>query len=432
MKITKKILFAGIILLLTLPLIQSRSGMVKEKKLEGFFRLKDKPTIWTFSIKSWLDNSFQDEFARRVEDHTGFRKTFIRIRNQYDYTLYGISHASGFIREKQGVLVEEDYIHEYTGKYFIGKRTIDRKLDRLKDVIQKLKEKNIDLVIVFEPGKASFYPEYIPDHYRPRNRTLSNYDYMVSGLQERNIPFLDLNRYFLMMKDTSRYPLFPKYGMHWSIYGMWFAVDTLTRYIEHIHSAILPQIKILRTELSDSLRGSDNDIGFLLNLIFPLPQTPAAYPITEVGNSPDKRKLSVLVVADSYYVNIEQTLSDKLFGKEEFWYYNSKVYPYVNDDDHPVYIDKSDLPAKLREFDVILLMTSEINLHCMFWNFIDESYLAINPGTAEDPVYTYENKIRNYRDWFRFVVAKARRQQRSVEKMIRLDAEYMYELEGKK
>jgi hypothetical protein len=432
MKTFKHILFACLVGLLALLLIQSRYLLVKEKRLNGYFRLKEKPTIWNFSLKSWFDGTFQDDFSKRLEDHVGFRNTLFRVHNQYDYSLFGISHALGFIRGKKGVLYEEDYIYEYTGKYFIGKQVIDKKLDRLEDIYRHLASEHIPLILVFEPGKASFEPKYIPDHYRPWQRSLTNYEYMQQGLRSRHIPYLDLNRYFLEMKDTARYPLFPKYGMHWSIYGLRFAVDTLEKYIETECHTRLPAIRLLRTEVSDSLRDTDYDIGGLLNLIFPLPRTIAAYPILSVENDPGKRNLNMLVIGDSYYLNIKKKLSDQLYKKEIYWYYNSKVFPHIVDDDNPEYIDKTNLAGTLGQFNAIMLMVSEINLHCMYWNFIDDAYLSFNPGVREDSVYTIENSIRNNREWFRFVVAKARQRHLTLDRMIRKDAEYMYNLESKK
>ena len=432
MKHLKNILFVVILAVLAFPMIQARYPVVGEKRLAGYFRLREKPTVWSFTVKGWFGGSFQDEFQQLVEDHVGFRNSLFRIHNQYDYSLFGISHAQGFIRGKGGILFEEDYIHEYTGKYFIGKQTLNGKLDRLKDLYLRLKKENKDLILVFEPGKASFEPEYIPGHYRPGERSLTNYEFMISGLQARNIPFLDLNRYFLMMKDTSRHPLFPKYGMHWSMYGLKFAIDSLVKYIGSVRNATLPRIAVTKTLFSDKPLGTDNDIGELLNLIWPLPGTPGAFPEMAVDTLSGKKSLKVLVIGDSYYLNIKKTVSDSIFGSEEYWYYNSKVYPDIVDDDNPVYIDKSNLSGKLLQFDVVLLMVSEINLHCLYLGFIDEAYCAFHPGFREDPVSSIENDIRINREWFRFVVAKARSQNRSLERMIRLDAEYMYGIQSKK
>ena len=109
-----------------------------------------------------------------------------------------------------------------------------------------------------------------------------------------------------------------------------------------------------------------------------------------------------------------------------YWYYNSKVYPDIIDNENPVYVDKSDLKKKLGEFDIILLMTSEINMHCCYWNFVDEVYQAFHPEHEESHVYDIENRIRNQREWFRFMVGKARHQGVSLDRMIRMDAEYSF------
>jgi len=426
MHFLKHLIFSFFLVLLLLPLCQSVFHLVNEKKLNGFFLLNPQPDLNRFTWHHWFDGSFQEDYMKRTEDHIGFRNSLFRLHNQYDFSLFGITHAQGFILGKNGFLFEEDYIHEYTGNYFIGKRTLEKKFLKLQKIQEELKAENIDLIPVIEPGKASFYPELIPSHYHPYKKSLSNHDYFLQLFKSLRINYLDLNQYFLNLKDSSRYALFPEYGMHWSIYGVTLAVDTLLRYMGKIHGTVLPSFRIMNIEVSDSLRYTDNDIGNMLNLIFPLPKIEAAYPDLKFVDRPETRKISVLVIADSYYLNIVNGFSGKLFGKEEYWYYNSKVYPYIIDNENPVYVDKSDLKNKLREFDVILLMTSEINMHCGYWNFVDEVYQSFHPEHQESHVYEIENRIRNQREWFRFIVGKAKHQGVSLERMIRMDAEYSF------
>jgi hypothetical protein len=426
MNLLKHTLLIIFLVILLLPLIQTVYQPVREDDLNGFFKLNDKPDLKKFSWPRWFNGSFQDHYIKGTEDHIGFRNSLFRLHNQYDYSLFGISHAQGFIKGKNNYLFEEDYIYEYTGKYFIGKNTLDRKFKKLKEIQEQLKAMNIDLIPVIEPGKASYYPEFIPDHYNPDKRTISNHDYFLELFRSLNINYLDLNHYFLQLKKSSPYPLFPVYGMHWSIYGVALATDTLIKFIERDHPGKIPSMKIGEIELSDSLRSTDNDIGHILNLIFPLPKVQAAYPRMDFDNDPEKKKLSVLVIADSYYLNIVNGIADKIFGKQEFWYYNSKVYPAIIDNDNPVYIDKSDLKKKLSEFNVVLLMTSEINMHCGYWNFVEEVFQAFHPEYQESHVYEKENMIRNQREWFRFMVGKARKQGVTLEEIIRTDAKYIF------
>jgi hypothetical protein len=422
----KKTIFFLILLIFCSLIIQARYSLVKEKKLAGYFYVAPLPDLKNFTWEKWFSGAFQEEYTNHTEKHATFRNTLCRIYNQADYSFFRKIHVNGCISGKEGMMYEEDYIKEYTGQYFIGKSTIDKKLEKLKDVYDTLKKKNIQLILVFEPGKASCFPEYIPDSYLRSDRTLSNYQYFREKLDKLGFPYLDLNQYFLSIKDTSRYPLFPKYGMHWSIYGLALALDTLGKYVEKRCGTDLPDIRIRKFRESDSLEYTDNDIGELCNLVFPLPKIITAYPDFEFENAPQKKNLSVLVIADSYYLTVKFLTGDNLFRKEEYWYYNSKVYPAIVDNDNPKYVDKSNLLNKLEEFNAVFLMVSEINLHCGFWNFADEAYHAIHPGYWDSRIYDIENSIRNEREWFQFTVAKAHQQNMPLEKMITSDATFMF------
>jgi len=219
--------------------------------------------------------------------------------------------------------------------------------------------------------------------------------------------------------------------MHWSIYGASLALDTLKRYIEQVSQTPLPEILTTEIRVSDSLIWTDRDIGDMLNLLFPLPGVTMAYPKIEFDTTNFTRSLSVLVVADSYYIYLINDLTENLYEEEEYWYYNSKIYPHIIDDREPVYVDKDNLKEKFREFDIILLMVSEINLHCGFWNFADEAYQAYFPDHSDPLWYPYENQIRNERVWFRYMVKKAKEKQTTLENIIRRDAKYLYQTENR-
>ena len=431
MKILKSSFVILLLCILSLPILQGELSLVNEKKLAGFFNLLPEPELAFFTWERWFKGEFQEVTSTQIEDHVGMRNSLLRIHNEYDYRLFSVTHAEGFIRGKEGYLFEEDYIFEYTGEFFIGEETIDYKLEKLKEVQLQLQEEGIEFLLVLEPGKASFYPEYIPENYHPEQKSLSNYDYVTQRAMEMNIPVMNLNEYFLMMKDTCRYPLFPKYGMHWSIYGAALALDTLKGYIEQVSQTSLPEMEITEISLSDSLIWTDHDIGDMLNLIFPLPEVTMAYPKIKFDTTKSSPNLSILVVADSYYINLINELTENLYEEEEYWYYNSKVYPHIIDDQDPVYVDKQNLIEKFREFDIILLMVSEINLHCGFWNFADEAYQAYFPEHSDPLWYGHENQIRNQREWFRYMVKKAKQQQTTLENTIKSDAKFLYHTENR-
>ncbi len=424
MRATKLILFSLVLLLLAISSLQLCYPVFKESPLNGFFSQNPSPSLKYFTWRRWFSSNFQDEITKQFNDHLGLRNSLVRISNQCDYSLYGIIHADGFIRGKNRYLYEEGYIHEYTGEYFIGTAAIDKKLSRLKNVMDSLNAYHIPLLLVYEPGKAGFYPEFIPGRFHPEKRTLTNYEYMLQRSQELGLTFMDLHSYFLKMKDTSRYALFPRYGMHWSMYGAHIAADTISRFLSTVSNVKMPFFQVRKMHLSSRSLGSDYDIGEMLNLACPLEPTPGAYPMVPFHSIP-AGILSALVVADSYYITLVESYGKKMFGKQDFWYYNKKMYPNQNNNP-PEYVDKSSLREKLKKYDVILLMVSEINLHCGFWNFADEAFLAFHPEIKDPLLYGIENEIRNDRQWFQFISGRALREQMTLEKTIRINAEYVF------
>jgi hypothetical protein len=424
MRSTKLTLLYLILLSLAVSPLQLQFHPFSEAELKGYYNHLLPPELKFFTWHRWFSSVFQDDVTSRLDENVGFRPSLIRLGNQIDYSLFGLTHAKGFLRGKDQYLYEEDYIHEYTGQFFIGTRAIDNKLARLKNVTDSLASYGISFILVFESGKAGIYPEYIPDRFHPEKRTGTNYDHFVAQSARLGLPFLDINKYFLALKDTSRYPLFPRYGMHWSMYGVHLVADTLSRFIAKASGKTMPVFKVKQMYRSDLSLGSDYDIAEMLNLACPLERTPGVLPLVSFNSIPSGT-LSALVVADSYYATMVETYGKKMFGKQDYWYYNSNLYPHQNDIPS-VKVDKSDLREKLKKYNVVMLMVSELNLHCCFWNFADEAFMAFHPEMKELQLDKIENSIRIDREWFRFMVRRSKEENLPLEQMIRDNAEYTF------
>ncbi|MFZ4521605.1 MAG: alginate O-acetyltransferase AlgX-related protein [Bacteroidales bacterium] len=424
MRFLKFTLLFLILATMTLSAIQYHFDIVAETPLQGFFPQVERPDLKYFTWTRWFSQDFQEVYATRLNEYTGLRNTLIRIHNQYDYSFFGQTHAQGFLEGRNRYLYEEDYIREYNGDYFIGKKSIDQKLSRLKNVRDSLAYYHIPLILVFESGKASIFPEYIPSRFHPKNRKQSNYDYFTERATQIGLPFLDINPFFLKIKDTCRYPLFPRYGMHWSMYGVHLVADTIARYVAGASGVKMPEFKVHHLHLSGNSLGSDYDIGKMLNLVFPLRSTPGAYPVVSFNAIPDG-KMPAMVIADSYYIQLIETYGKKMFGLQDYYYYNSSLYPHQNDFP-PVRADKSNFREKLLNHKVLLVMVSEINLHCAFWGFADEAFRAFHPEILDCKQDSIENVIRSERDWFRFMVMKSKELHRPIDEIIRENAQYSF------
>ncbi|MCD4682974.1 MAG: hypothetical protein K8R86_06800 [Bacteroidales bacterium] len=424
MKITEKILVLLIIVVLVLPAIQKEYPIFTIKELEGDFILAEKPA---FSWKDWYEGKYQTDFDKYLESHIGFRNFLVRLTNQIDYDLYRVPHAEGVVVGKNDQLFEFDYIRAYTGGDFIGEINIDKKIRMLKFLQQHLKkEMNIDLILVFEPGKGSFYPEHIPDRYFFDAKPKTNYKSFVQKAKDYNIRFIDLNSYFQSIKGKTDYPLYPQYGTHWSIYGMSIAADSIINYIENIRQINMPEVYIDSFQVENRSHRPDYDVGKTLNLLWHLNEKQSlAYPVYRFEENSKKNKPMVLAVADSYYWNIFNTRIPKnLFSNEAYWYFYSKVYPdtYYK----PVSVGDLNLKEEIEKQDVILLMITERFLYKFGWNFIEDAYAIYGQSSRFDKVHKYKCNILDYSKWFDSVIEKAKQKNITLEEMLEIEAEYIY------
>lgn len=413
-----------VIAVLILPAIQKETAFVKVRKLDGDFLLAEKPA---FSWTGWFEGSYQSACDKYLEDHIGFRDFLVRLTNQLDFDLFRVPHADGIVVGKKDQLFEYDYIRAYTGEDYIGEEMIDLKIRKLKYIQEYLKEKKgIDLVLVFEPGKASFYPECIPDKYLDQVSPKTNFDSFLSKAIEHQVQFIDLRNWFISMKGTKAFPLYPQYGIHWSIYGMNFAADSLLSYIETIRKIDLPEYYIDSLQIEKNARRPDYDIGKTLNLLFRLPEkNKLAYPVYRFDENSEKEKPMVLAVADSYYWNIFNTRIPKyLFQNVAFWYFGKQIYPesYIE----PKTLEDINLQEEIEKQEVIFLMVTERFLFKFGWNFIENVYKLYGPTSIYDRTHDYKCNISNYDVWFSGLIKQARARNISLAEMLEINAEYVY------
>ncbi|MCK4678175.1 MAG: hypothetical protein KAT48_08600 [Bacteroidales bacterium] len=423
MKKLKYQLFALILILLFLSPLQKRYHIFSIKQLEGDFILASKPE---FSKAGWFSGKFQDQLTNYLEQHIGFRNLLVRINNQFDYSLFRKTHAEGIIVGKNDVLYEHDYIRAYLGNDFIGERTWDKKMRRLKYVQNYLKKnKNIDLILVLEPSKARYEPEYIPDWYDLAGRTISNYEFILKKADELEICYVDMNKYYRMMKDTASYSMYPQYGVHWSNYGMAFVADSLIKYLEDLRKIDMPEMYIDSLEITKLPRPPDYDAGKPLNLLWELPHKPMAYPVLSFEDNRSKDRPMVLMVGDSYYWNIyNASIPEHLFSNMDYWYFNKLVYPASWAD--TVYVSTINIQKEVEKQDIVLLMVTERFLHKYDFGFVDNIFNIYSPSLKPDFLYNYENKIRMNIEIFDRLAGKANYSDNTLEKLIRSEAEYLF------
>lgn len=367
----KKAVFIFVILLLLTPLIVGLFSLIKDPPLAGMVEKEESYTLKYFTWTRLFNDRFQQKMEKEASRKTGFRNTLIRCANHLDFKLLRKVHAEKAILGKDNYLFEEGYIVDYLGRNYMGTDYIRENLRRFKMVQDVLRERyNVQLLLMLEPGKAGTYPEKIPMQYQPGHKTTSNYETYHTLVKEMDIPCLDLQSYFTTVKDTSKYPLYPKYGVHWSTYGMWLAADTMLKFIhtQTGYPIAFPQWNGIST--TDKLKDVDFDLEKTINLLCELPHEVLAYPQIKIDTT-NSFKPKVLTIADSYYWSIyDNKIPQQVFANSDFWYYNTTIYPHIWGDDAQ-WVKDLNVMDHIKSNQVILFMITEMNLYKSFWGFTD-------------------------------------------------------------
>jgi hypothetical protein len=247
-------------------------------------------------------------------------------------------------------------------------------------------------------------------------------------LPEAGVNIIDFNRYWLLMKDTSRYLLYPKTGIHWSCYGAVLAADSVTRYLEKKLGTSIPHIVIDSIEVSKEARFEDNDIDRTLNLIWEIPHPAYAYPFYHYQRDTFVKKPSVLFIGDSFYWNwYNPGIIENLFSNKEFWYYDKDVYPETFS--KPVSTADVELIRAIERQKIIVLLQTNAAYGDPGYGFVERA-LSVLDSSGNRLLY-FEHKIRNNPGWMEMMRKKAKGQKVSLDEMIRRDALFLVNEEMK-
>lgn len=422
---TKKILLGVILFLLICPLIQNKLQLLSLEPLKGDIR---KPERSQFSLSRWFSGDYQIGQEKYLNETFGFRSTMVRVNNQLAYNVFNEAKANGVIIGKDNYLFEINYIKAYYGTDFIGAVSIRERMKQLKFVQDTLAKMNKTLLLVFAPGKASFYPEYIPRKYH-RERTTTNIQFFSKMADSLDVNYIDFNKYFILNKNKAEYPLYPKYGIHWSFYGTCLAADSMIKKLEFLRHTDLHGFTLGEMNVEES-KEMDYDLADGMNLLFKLKSKKMAYPLLYFEVDSTKPRLNSMVVSDSYYWLMFNNSFSRTFGENEFWYYNRLIYRANHTEIRDA--TTANLTEEIAKNDVIVILCTEANLTRLGWGFIQQAY-NLYSGQAPVPVIEEEfplkvknlaDYIKSNPDWRKSVEAKAAAKGISIDSVAVEDAIY--------
>ncbi|MBQ3710670.1 MAG: hypothetical protein II887_08200 [Bacteroidales bacterium] len=447
MKAFKKIWFLLLLTLLFLPMLQTIFHFVDEKPLDGAFVETPRPVVTLQKLinenKQDTVKTTQDSMMTWCTEQTGFRNSMIRLNNQLLYSAFGKISAIGPVKGNNGkTFFEDSYIISYIGETCLDKEKIDANTRQLKVIQDILRTKGITLLPVFALGKASYYPELIPEKYIARQRETNNYQEYLKAFHEQGVEMIDFNRWFCDQKGSEEHPVYCDLSAHWTVYAASLAMDSLVRYMEQKTQKVQAHAFIERFD-NDGLKNQDNDLYRMMNLILPLSHNSIDNPhfgFTE-GYKP-----KVLAIADSYWWTVwawNVALPENLFTDGGFWFYNKTIYPERT----PIQnVESINYKQEIESQEFVLLVCTEATNHLWPYGFFerylsayDKEFLGKQPEQydAADSLYiTFRNqeieniieRIKASPKWLENVTRQAEEKGISLEQSLWDNADYAFRM----
>jgi hypothetical protein len=420
----KHIVLIGMLVVMLIPFIYQLHPILNIAPLSGISKYAEKPT---FTKKNYFQGTYQEGMNAYLNEKFGLRSVLIRVISQIRFSFFSCTKAPGVVIGKNDEFYIESYIDEYIGKNYRGFAAINKTVQQIKKVQDSLRAINVDLLVVFAPGKASYRAENIPYKYIRIKKDSTNYKTYVQLFKKQGVNFLDLNQSFIQNKGKYRYPVFPKNGAHWSHYGMCIGLDSILKRIESYHHIDLPDIEYSTASLDNKVQGTDNDISILMNLKWELSNEVMPYPNYRI-NEGGKEKADVLVVGDSYWwCLVGDNLPSRFFKRDEYWFYNKDiVLDNKKKDDKTKYVN---LFQQIRNRRTVVLIATEATYYLFPYGFTERLEKLLD-GDAKAINEIIEQRIKLDAKWFEQVQLNAKMNQVSLEKQLYRDAKYTWQEEN--
>ncbi len=370
----KKGLLVLLMIVLLAPIAEHCTNFIQTLKLSGAYYLTDEPR---FSFGDWWDGKFQEVKSKSLNDQVGFRPDLIRINNQIDYRLFSKLHFFYGILGRNATLWDGAYIDAYQGNDYIGYDSILKQANKFKKIQDTLQKLGKTLVMVHAPNKGFFYPENLPENRINLTRGKTNITTYTKIADSLGINNIDFNSWFIKLKKTTPEILYPRQGIHWSMYGAALGADSLIKYLENIRKEPLQHIYWSKVDHDLNPRFTDNDLAKALNLIVPVCEENFAYPQIVFPKTSGVHKNKVIYIGDSflcqwYSLGILDNINDKWCIWFNFRNVCNPTYTY-GDPAAPL-IKDIDWMSQVLEADCIILLYTPFNLPVYGNGFIEKAY----------------------------------------------------------
>lgn len=431
--------FCCILAVLIAIMLQGFTHWVEMKPLKGYVS-EEHPVELTF--KTYYDGSYQDYLTEHAKRNTGFREFFIRNYNQVSYSCFDIITNGNVVKGRNEELYLKMYLDEITGKRILNyysdveeaKAEAQKNVEATLRLIDTLHSHGTEFLFVFAPSKTAVYPEYMPRKYQDAISDFSLQTYYLQLFKENDIPLIDFLSYFQSIKDEFPYPLYTRTGTHWAESTIPMVADSIYRKLEEVTGYRLPSIDYIDPNLTSDYSVQDGELEGQMNLLLPLRKPTVPRPVFALKDTIGTDRPNLLVIGDSYFVQLRGSSFVDAFNQWDYWMYNRDVQSSRKAYNWKQLSDLTVAPLILEQADIVLAIFTAPCFYPFMYDF-QKTALKLYQKEAdaeEDAIQMKMQQIRDNKKWFEAVEKQAEQQGMTAEENLRRNAIYVIKAEKQK
>jgi len=222
-------------IVLFLPLLQQMLHFINVEKLQENRNMRRMPTGIVFIQLYLKGTDYSRAFEQYYNDNFGFRDFLIRVKNQLDYSVWGLKegYSDELLIGKEGYLY---YRGELEVEQAISDRMSDAQIEKavghFKKLQSSLRQKGTQLVVLPIEIKNQIYPEYLPSNSIVRKNP-NSYERLMTRL--RQVPELVVVEATPILLESKKIqPVYYKTDSHWNDFGAYSVGKALVSQLQKL------------------------------------------------------------------------------------------------------------------------------------------------------------------------------------------------------
>lgn len=278
--------FVGIVAALTLAgLIQTFVPFIKQRPLDEYRKPADRPHVIQKLFHG--DGRLAPDINAWFDDSMGFRAILTRLANQIDYSVF--NYSKRVLVGNDGWLFDRDYFASAIAvSRGSGQPATER--EKMVQVSEFLKRRNIQLIVISTPAKETVYREFLPSGV-PKVPAVSEFqkfrDFLKAG-DGHGWSYIDSQDIYTPLKSSNQ--LYFRTDLHATTYGSFVIAKELVNRIAEMGYAGWKWDPYLDVEPNTQPNGSNfRFMAVLSNFAEPVLELKPYARRTESNPSPEEK-----------------------------------------------------------------------------------------------------------------------------------------------